>query len=174
MQFSVALITSFAALAIAAPIEAPLAKRIGILSTKTYDEISISGGKAGDAEAEAIAALTNNGAIDTNDLSNVDAADIAFWESVNDIGNDAEKGAFNPAIEAATGDEKTALTNGKIKNKVLKLEATILELGAQAAQGEDTAAKMAAEQKKLDNNIALDKKAAGQPSTALTFDASTA
>jgi hypothetical protein len=54
----------------------------------------------------------------------------------------------------------------------LKLTATKLELMAKAAQGEDTAAKLAAEQKKLDNNIAADKKAAGGASTALTFDAS--
>lgn len=135
--------------------------------------ISISGGTAGDAEAEAIAVLTNNGALDMNDLANVDPADIAFLGSVNDIANDAETDAFNPAIEAATGDEQIALENGKIKNKVLKLEATIIELSAKAAQGEDTSAKLAAEQKKLDNNIALDKAAAGQASTALTFDAST-
>lgn len=47
--------------------------------------------------------------------------------------------------------------------------ATVLELQAKAAQGEDTSAKLAAEQKKLDNNIALDKAAAGGASTALTF-----
>ena len=100
--------------------------------------------------------------------------DIDFLGAVNDIANDAETGVFNPAIEAATGDEKTALTNGKIKNKVLKLTATSLELQIKAAQGEDTSAKLAAETKKLNNNIALDTEAAGQPSTALTFDATTA
>jgi hypothetical protein len=49
-----------------------------------------------------------------------------------------------------------------------------LELQIKAAQGEDTSAKLAAETKKLNNNIALDKAAAGEPSTALSFDASTA
>jgi hypothetical protein len=93
---------------------------------------------------------------------------------VNDIANDAETDAFNVEIAAATGDAKTALTNGKIKNKVLKLTATSLELQIKAAQGEDTAAKLADETKKLNNNIALDKKAAGQPSTKLAFDATTA
>jgi hypothetical protein len=93
---------------------------------------------------------------------------------VNDIANDAETDAFNVEIAAATGDAKTTLTNGKIKNKVLKLTATSLELQIKAAQGEDTAAKLAAETKKLNNNIALDKKAAGQPSTKLAFDATTA
>jgi len=106
-------------------------------------------------------------------MANIDAADIAFLGSVNDIGNDAEVGAFNPAISAASGDEKTALQNGKIKNKVLKLTATSLELQIKAAQGEDTAAKLATEAKKLNNNIALDEKAAGQASTKLAFDAAT-
>ncbi|KAH7419481.1 hypothetical protein BKA64DRAFT_18393 [Cadophora sp. MPI-SDFR-AT-0126] len=173
MQFSAILVATFAALTIAAP-TGQKAKRVAVLSTKTYDEISISGATAGDAEAEAIAVLTNNGALDLNDLANVDPADIEFLGSVNDIANDAETDAFNVAIEAATGDEKVALQNGKIKNKVLKLEATVIELQAKAAQGEDTAAKLAAEQKKLDNNIALDAAAAGQPSTFLSFDASTA
>ena len=50
------------------------------------------------------------------------------------MGNAAEKGAFNPAIAAATGDEKQALTNGKIKNKILKLMATTIQLQIQAAQ----------------------------------------
>lgn len=61
--------------------------------------------------------------------------------------------------------------NGKTKNKVLKLMATKLELMAKAAQGEDTSAKLAEELKKLNNNIALDKAAAGEPSTKLSFDA---
>jgi hypothetical protein len=60
---------------------------------------------------------------------------------------------------------------GKIKNKVLKLEATVIKLEAQQAQGEDVAADLATEQKKLDNNIAQDVAIAGKPSTALPFDA---
>jgi hypothetical protein len=46
-------------------------------------------------------------------------------------------------------------------------------LQAQAAQGQDVADKLATEQKKLDNNIAQDEDAAGLPSTALSFDATT-
>lgn len=65
------------------------------------------------------------------------------------------------------------MTNGKIKNKVLKLEATVLELQIKAAQGEDTSTKLADETKKLNNNIALDKAAAGGAATKLTFDATT-
>lgn len=63
---------------------------------------------------------------------------------------------------------------GKIKNKVLKLEATVLKLQAQQAQGKDVATKLAAEQKKLDKNIATDVASAGLASTALEFDATTA
>jgi hypothetical protein len=65
------------------------------------------------------------------------------------------------------------LQNGKIKNKVLKLTATSLELQIKAAQGEDTSTKLAIKTKKLNNNIALDEKAAGQSSTKLAFDATT-
>ena len=93
---------------------------------------------------------------------------IPVWA---DVANDAETDAYNVAIAAATGDAKVALQNAKIQNKVLKLEATVLQLTIQAAQGKNTAAKLAAETKKLQNNIALDKKAAGQPATKLTFDA---
>jgi cell division protein FtsB len=63
------------------------------------------------------------------------------------------------------------MQRGKIKNKVLKLMATVIKLEAQEAQGEDVAAKLAEETKKLDNNIATDKKSAGQPSTAVPFEA---
>jgi hypothetical protein len=65
------------------------------------------------------------------------------------------------------------LQDGKIKNKVLKLTATSLKLQIKAARGEDTAAKLAAETKGLNDNIALDEKAAGQASTKLPFDATT-
>lgn len=50
--------------------------------------------------------------------------------------------------------------------------ATKIELTAKQAQGDDSvAAKLAEETKKLNNNIALDTKAAGQDSTAVPFDA---
>lgn len=62
---------------------------------------------------------------------------------------------------------------GKIQNKVLKLTATMLKLQIQQAQGQDVTAKMAEEQKKLNNNIVQDQEAAGQPATFLSFDAQT-
>ncbi|CAG8975388.1 hypothetical protein HYALB_00011469 [Hymenoscyphus albidus] len=104
------------------------------------------------------------------DFAAVSKEDIKFLNDVNDLGNAAEKEGFNPALEAATGDAKIAVGNGKTKNKILKLMASVLELKAEGAQGKGTAAKLAEEQKKLDNNIAKDKANAGQPSTALKFE----
>jgi len=49
--------------------------------------------------------------------------------------------------------------------------ATVIKLEAQQAQGKDVAASLAAETTKLDNNIATDKKNAGQISTAVPFEA---
>lgn len=49
--------------------------------------------------------------------------------------------------------------------------ASVIKLQAQQAQGQDVAAKLAEETKKLNNNIALDTKAAGQASVAEPFDA---
>jgi hypothetical protein len=43
-------------------------------------------------------------------------------------------------------------------------------LQIQQAQGKDVSSQIAQEQKKLDNNIALDEKAAGQASQAVSFD----
>ncbi|KAJ9131818.1 hypothetical protein NKR23_g11552 [Pleurostoma richardsiae] len=163
MKFSL-IAVSFAAAALAAPFH-PRA----VFSTKTYDELSISGGVAGNAEAEALEVLSGL----PDDLTTVEEADLDFLNGVNQIANDAETEAFNPAIEAADGEEADALQRGKIKNKVLKLEATILKLQAQAAQGKDVAAKLATEEKKLANNIAQDEEAAGLESTFLSFDATT-
>jgi hypothetical protein len=47
----------------------------------------------------------------------------------------------------------------------------MIGLFAKQAQGEDVADRIAEEQKKLDNNIALDKGVAGKASTALPFEA---
>ncbi|KAI0829545.1 hypothetical protein F5Y06DRAFT_211391 [Hypoxylon sp. FL0890] len=160
MRFSIALIAASAA-----------AVQAGVFTQQTYNDISISGGVAGNAEQEALAVFS---ALDPNNLAAADDDDIDFLKSVNRICNDAEDKAFNPAIDAASGEEADALQRGKIKNKVLKLEATILRLKIQQAQGDDVADDMAAEQKKLDNNIKQDEDEAGKASTFLSFDATTA
>ncbi|XDG08634.1 hypothetical protein ABKA04_008249 [Annulohypoxylon sp. FPYF3050] len=159
MRFSIALIAASAA-----------AVQAGVFTQKSYNDISISGGVAGNAENEALAVFS---ALDQNNLASADKDDIDFLKSVNSICNDAEDEAFNTAIDAASGDAADALQRGKIKNKVLKLEATILRLKIQQAQGDDVASDMAAEQKKLDNNISQDEAEAGKPSTFLSFDAET-
>ncbi|KAI1465366.1 uncharacterized protein F4812DRAFT_461675 [Daldinia caldariorum] len=159
MRFSIALIAAFAAFV-----------QAGVFTKQTYNDISISGGVAGNAEEEALSVFS---ALDMNNLAAADKADLDFLNSVNQICNKAETEAFNPAIEAASGDAAKALQRGKIKNKVLKLEATIIRLKIQQAQGKNVSAQMAKELKKLNNNIKQDEDEAGQPSTALSFDAST-
>lgn len=105
-----------------------------------------------------------------NDLANVDPADQQIISDARQVAESAETDAFNPAIEAASGADATALQNGKIKNKVLKLQLEVLDLMISQAQGEDNADKIQEEQTKLNNNIALDKKAAGQASQSVPFN----
>lgn len=181
-------VISAAAVATAAPLQ--VSKR-AIFQPSTFNELSISGGTAGGAAQAALARL---GPL-PQDLTTVEQSDIDFLDSVNSICNDAEKDAFNPAIDAADGEEADALQvctahfcrgspipridadiqqRGKIQNKVLKLTATILKLQIQQAQGKDDVAdKLAEEETKLANNVAQDEDAAGLPATSLSFDAST-
>ncbi|KAK2599509.1 hypothetical protein N8I77_011260 [Diaporthe amygdali] len=143
----------------------PIGKR-AVFADTTFNDISISGGTAGNAEAEAQQALAGL----PTDLTQVEKADLDFLNSVNQVANDAEKEAFNTAIDAATGTEADSLQIGKIKNKVLKLTATVMKLQAQQAQGEDVADKLATEQTKLANNIKQDVAEAGNASTNVQFD----
>ncbi|CAG8953950.1 hypothetical protein HYFRA_00010911 [Hymenoscyphus fraxineus] len=176
MHFTPALVLAFASLSVAAPstvrpsssfvARTLLARALGPVST--YDEISISGGVGGDAEAEALAKLPVG-----TDFAAVSKEDILFLQAVNGMCNDAEILAFNPALEKATGPEKEGLACGKTKNKVLKLTATILSLKARTAQGEDVSEKMGVEEKKLATNIATDKANAGKPCTKLEFATAT-
>ncbi|CAI9634309.1 hypothetical protein GT037_011127 [Alternaria burnsii] len=173
MYFQSFAVFSLAALSVAAPTSskrAVLARQSGpVLADTTYNDISISGGQAGNAQAEAMAVFS---ALDLQNPENIDPADLTFLNEVNQVANDAEKEAFNPAVEAATGDEADQIQNGKIKNKVLKLMATVIKLQAQQAQGDDSVAdKLAEEMTKLNNNIKQDTAAAGQVSIAEPFDA---
>jgi hypothetical protein len=77
-----------------------------VLTASTYNAISISGGTAGTAEAEANALFS---AIDMTNLAEVSAADLKVIKGTHDAAEDAEVEAFNPAIAAATGDAATAL-----------------------------------------------------------------
>ena len=61
---------------------------------------------------------------------------------MREAAEDAETDQFNPAIEAASGDEADALQNGKIQNKVLKLTGEVqvlqIKLAKAKASGADT------------------------------------
>ncbi|KAH6659975.1 hypothetical protein BKA67DRAFT_530097 [Truncatella angustata] len=159
----IAVVLSMAASALAAPtgIVGPQKRA---LTFQTYDKFQISDGTAGNALAEAQAAFPVD-----SDLANVSAADLAIIKAARETAEAAETDGFNAAVKAASGDAATALQNGKIKNKVLKLYLETTALQIEQAQGDDTQTQIDAEQKKLDNNIALDKKAAGQASQSVSF-----
>lgn len=76
---------------------------------------------------------TNTQKVDQSNLAGVSASDLAIITSAAQISEDAETGAggFDDAIAAAGGTGTTAgkaLQNGKIKNKVLKLQTDVLRI----------------------------------------------
>jgi len=158
----------------AAPVPASigLARRAAFV-VQDYADFQISSGTAGTAKAEADAVFVTPFA--GRDLATVTADELDAVNTMREAAEAAETDLFNPQIAAATGDAATALQNGKIKNKVLKLTGEVQAIAIKIAQStaagksttSDTASK-AAEQKKLDTNIALDTKAAGQASQAAT------
>lgn len=77
-------------------------------------------------------------------------------------------GGFNEAIDAIGDGDTTALQNGKIKNKVLKLQLQVLALQIEAAQGDPDQAKLDEETTKLNKNVQLDEAAAGEESVGVT------
>lgn len=170
MRFSLFLTGFVASLATAAPSKKRQATAAPVFTAKTFADLSIAGGTAGDGAAEAQAALAGLPA----DLTTVAPEDIEFLSAVNSIANDAEIAGFNAEIAASQpGEDALALGRGKTKNKILKLTATTMRLAIEAAQGEDVAAEMAEEQTKLDKNIADDVAEAGAASADVQFDAST-
>jgi hypothetical protein len=110
MHFQTLTILSLSALSLALPASLQARQAGGVLKATTFNAISIAGGKAGNAEAEAAAAFS---ALNLNDLKSVAKADLDFLNTVNQVANDAEKEAFNPAVEAATG---TAATQAQVCN----------------------------------------------------------
>jgi shikimate kinase len=76
---------------------------------------------------------TNTQKVDQSNLAGVSASDLAIISAAAQISEDAETGTggFNDAIAAAGGTATTsgkALQNGKIKNKVLKLQTDVLRI----------------------------------------------
>ncbi len=108
--------------------------------------------------------------VDTSDLASVSAADLKIINDARSTAEDAETGTggFNDELAAAGDADTTSLQNGKIKNKVLKLQLEVLALQIEAAQGNADQSKIDEETTKLNTNIALDKKAAGQASVGVT------
>ena len=106
MYFQSFVALSLAAFSIAAPtpnkhvIEAR--QSAAVFADTTYNAISISGGQAGNAKAEAAAVFK---ALDVNNLKDIASEDLTFLNTVNQVANDAEKEVFNPAVAAATGDQ---------------------------------------------------------------------
>ncbi|KAL1748595.1 hypothetical protein HDZ31DRAFT_29199, partial [Schizophyllum fasciatum] len=129
----------------------------------SYADFQISDGVAGDAEAEANAVFVDP----------FDGVDLATKniQTMREAAEDAETEQFNKAIKSASGDAADALKVGKIKNKVLKLTGEVQAIKIKMAQADgDTAdlkKKLAEEQKKLDTNIATDKKSAGATSQSV-------
>ncbi|WVQ81094.1 hypothetical protein IAT38_003216 [Cryptococcus sp. DSM 104549] len=137
-----------------------------------YADFQISGGVGGNAQAEANAVFVDpfNGC----DLSTVDATSLKNIQTMREAAESAETDQFNGAIDAASGDELAALKVGKSKNKVLKLTGEIQALQIKAAQGSDETSSIAAEQTKLDTNVAADKKNAGATSQPVAGSAKAA
>lgn len=80
-----------ASLAVAAPNKKRQAAAAPVFTAKTFNELSIAGGTAGDAAAEAQAALAGL----PEDLTTVAPEDVEFLSAVNSIANDAGKQAFH-------------------------------------------------------------------------------
>ncbi|KAF7974981.1 hypothetical protein HWV62_10729 [Athelia sp. TMB] len=155
----------FSLFALAAALPTPLKQATAAcpsFALQDYANFQISDGTAGGALAQANAVFVDpfNGC----DLSTVDATSLKNLQAMRVAAETAENADFNPQIAAASGAAATALQNGKIKNKVLKLVGEIQGLKIEAAQGSDETSDIATETTKLNNNIALDTKAAGQTS----------
>ncbi|TVY40755.1 hypothetical protein LOCC1_G008371 [Lachnellula occidentalis] len=151
--------------ALALPTKRATGTSAAVLTVQTYNDFSVSSGVAGNALAETNAKFP----IDQNNLAGVAASDLAIIAAAAQVSEQAETatGGFNTAIAAAS---TTALQNGKIKNKVLKLQTDVMRIQIEVAQGNAAAgSQLAAQQKKLATNVALDEAAAGQAATAISF-----
>lgn len=77
-----------------------------VLLRHTYDQISISAGRAGNADKEAGALFS---AINSENLAGISASDLQIIKNTHDIAQMAELEAFDPALASATGPEAEAL-----------------------------------------------------------------
>ncbi|KAI8444249.1 small secreted protein, partial [Phakopsora pachyrhizi] len=126
------------------------------IALKSYNDFQISDGTAGNCQAAADKVFAVSGdlkAVTKTDLDNLNTMARAAVTSEEQ---------FNTAIAAATGEKADELKAGKTCNKVLKLTGELQVLNVKQAQGDDVAAKIATEQKKLNENLKLDKENAGK------------
>ncbi|TVY24422.1 hypothetical protein LHYA1_G007334 [Lachnellula hyalina] len=154
--------------ALALPTKRAAATSAAVLTVQTYNDFSVSSGVSGNALAEVNAKFP----IDQTNFAGVAASDLAIISSAAQLSEQAETatGGFNTAVAAASGTAATALQNGKIKNKVLKLQTDVMRIQIEVAQGNTASqSELAAQQAKLATNVALDKAAAGQAATAVSF-----
>ncbi|KAG8732979.1 hypothetical protein FRC11_009603 [Ceratobasidium sp. 423] len=151
------------------------AKRQSLMPLRDYKDFQISTGTAGDALTRAEAVFKTP--FDGVDLATVSDEDLDNLNTMRGAASKFETTDFNPAIEAASGEEADALQRGKIANKVLKnlgsvMVASIKEAKAKAA-GEDASeftTKIEEETKKMNKNAATDKADAGKAlATACTL-----
>ena len=109
-------------LGICVPMNHPnLVGRQSTLTVTPYNQLSISAGTAGNGQAEALAKFP----LTSDQFATVSADDLDTINTERESAENAETQAFNPAIDAASGDVATALQNGKIKNKILKRESLL-------------------------------------------------
>lgn len=142
-------------------------KRQSLMPLRDYKDFQISTGTAGDALARAEAVFKTP--FDGVDLATVSDEDLDNLNTMRGAASKFETTDFNPAIQAATGEEADALQRGKIANKVLKnlgsvMVASIKEAKAKAA-GEDASeftTKIEEETKKMNKNAETDKADAGK------------
>ncbi|KAK6335665.1 hypothetical protein TWF696_002431 [Orbilia brochopaga] len=166
----------------AAATAAPLHKRA--LTLTAYNDMSISSGVGGDAENRAnaiwtkgLTGITDVATASDDALAAVSDDDLDILKVERENAEDAETEAFNPAIDAASGDEADALQVGKTANKVLKLTglALVRKIGIakKTAAGDSVSdsdqAALEDTLTKLSKNIATDVKNKGKPSTAVDF-----
>ncbi|CAJ2503184.1 Uu.00g105780.m01.CDS01 [Anthostomella pinea] len=175
MHFSASTLTSLlvgfalSSTAIAHPV---LARATDTLTEKPYSEFQVSDGVAGNALAEVNAQFP----VDQNNLAGVSDNDLQIIAKAAQLGESAETASgvgFDDAIDAAGGQETTAgqaLQNGKIKNKILKLQTDILRIQIETAQGNtESTSDLAGQQSKLAEDVATDEAAAGEASTSVNF-----
>ncbi|KAG9098094.1 hypothetical protein FRC06_006816 [Ceratobasidium sp. 370] len=138
-----------------------------IFPLRDYADFQISSGVAGDALSRAEAVFKTP--LDGVDLATVSDEDLKNLNTMRGAASKFETTDFNPAIEAASGEEADALQRGKIANKVLKNLGSVMVASIKApkaeAAGEDAsefATTIEEETKKMNKNAATDKADAGK------------